>query len=110
MVAGSFGLTVSLALVFLAFCVLMAGVLAFCLRERRKIDGFGNPSASHQPQSTFDHSSSVDMLGANFSNLSQASAEDEAADKRVAIVLFGSIIGGALLALITGYLVFFRSW
>lgn len=113
MVADSFGLTVSLTLVFLAFCVLMAGVLAFCLRERRKIDGFGNPSAHHKLPVTVDRSSSVNLLDGNFSNASPASPnseEDEAADKRVTIVLFGSIIGGALLALMTGYLVFFRSW
>lgn len=86
------GLTLSLVLVFLAFCILMAGVLAICLRERRKIDGYGNPPRHLQ---TALH-------------LNQAQAY--AADKRVAYVLFGSILGGAILALFTGYLVFFREW
>jgi hypothetical protein len=92
------GLISSLLVVFLLFCLLMAGVLAFCLRERRKIDGIGNPAKRDaytgdiRPQ---DH---------------VASASDAEQDSRVAIVLFGSIIAGALLALITAYLVFGRTW
>jgi hypothetical protein len=88
----------SLLIVFVSFCLLMAGVLAFCLRERRKIDGIGNPAKRDtitgeiQPQ---DHIVSPD---------------DAEQDSRVAIVLFGSIIAGALLALITAYLVFGRTW
>ena len=35
---------------------------------------------------------------------------DEEADNRVAVLLFGAIFVGALLALITAYLVFFREW
>ena len=92
------GLISSLLVVFLLFCLLMAGVLAFCLRERRKIDGIGNPAKRDaytgdiRPQ---DH---------------VASPNDAEQDSRVAIVLFGSIIAGALLALITAYLVFGRTW
>jgi hypothetical protein len=92
------GLVTSLLVVFFSFCLLMAGVLAFCLRERRKIDGIGNPAKRDEftgeirPQ---DHVISPD---------------DAAQDSRVAIVLFGSIIAGALLALITAYLVFGRDW
>lgn len=92
------GLISSLLVVFLLFCLLMAGVLAFCLRERRKIDGIGNPmkrdaiTGEIRPQ---DHI---------------ASPDDAEQDSRVAIVLFGSIIAGALLALITAYLVFGRTW
>lgn len=92
------GLISSLLVVFLLFCLLMAGVLAFCLRERRKIDGFGNNAKRDaytgdiRPQ---DH---------------VASPNDAEQDSRVAIVLFGSIIAGALLALITAYLVFGKTW
>jgi hypothetical protein len=92
------GLISSLLVVFLLFCLLMAGVLAFCLRERRKIDGIGNPAKRDaytgdiRPQ---DH---------------VVSPNDAEQDSRVAIVLFGSIIVGALLALITAYLVFGRKW
>lgn len=92
------GLVASLLAVFLAFCLLMAGVLAFCLRERRKMDGIGNP-AQVDP-STGDIRPHDHVVSPN-------DADD---DSRVALVLFGSIIAGALLALITGYLVFFREW
>ncbi len=34
----------------------------------------------------------------------------EVEDNRIVVVLFGAIIAGAVLALITGYLVFFRDW
>ena len=39
-----------------------------------------------------------------------ANPQNMADDNRVAMVLFGAIIGGAALALMTGYLVFFRDW
>jgi hypothetical protein len=89
-------LTLSLLGVFLAFCLMMGGVLAFCLRERRKVDGLEQSlDGTHDP-----------------ANLQSGSGSngDEAADNRVAMVLFGTIVGGALLALITAYLVFFRDW
>jgi hypothetical protein len=89
-------LNISLIGVFLAFCVLMGGVLAFCLRERRKVDDLEQSlDGSHEPVNLQSGPGSID---------------DEAADNRVAMVLFGTIILGALLALITGYLVFFRDW
>lgn len=92
------GLVISLLVVFFSFCLLMAGVLAFCLRERRKIDGIGN--AVEQNAVTGEINPSLEV----------ASREDAEQDSRVAIVLFGSIIAGALLALITAYLVFGRAW
>jgi hypothetical protein len=89
-------LTLSLLGVFLAFCIMMGGVLAFCLRERRKVDGLEQSlDGTHEP---------VNLQSGSHSN------DDEAADNRVAMVLFGTIVGGALLALITAYLVFFRDW
>jgi hypothetical protein len=92
------GLVGSLLIVFLLFCLLMAGVLAFCLRERRKIDGIGKPGKQ-------------DTYAGDFNPRHHAASPDDAEqDSRVAIVLFGSIIAGALLALITGYLVFGRVW
>jgi hypothetical protein len=88
------GLAGGLLIVFLVFCLLMAGVLAFCLRERRKVDGFGKIPAPEEM--------APDQMIARSSD-----ADD---DNRVAMVLFGTIVVGALLALITGYLVFFRNW
>ena len=98
------GLVASLFVVFFSFCLLMAGVLAFCLRERRKIDGIGNTDKRNKSNGELSDPSKVgtqDYL---------ASTDDAGQDSRVAIVLFGSIIAGALLALITGYLVFGRTW
>lgn len=92
------GLAASLMLVFLAFCLLMAGVLAFCIRERRKVDGIDSPA--HADPITGE-------IHPHHHVVSSTDADD---DERVAVILFGSIIAGALLALITGYLVFFREW
>jgi hypothetical protein len=92
------GLVISLLVVFFSFCLLMAGVLAFCLRERRKIDGIGNAVERNAVKGEMNPS------------LEFASREDAEQDSRVAIVLFGSIIAGALLALITAYLVFGIVW
>ena len=75
-------LPVTLAIIFGIFCVIMFCVLAFCLRERK-------------------HALANQLADAR---------RDEAADNRVAVVLFGSIIVGAVLALITAYVVFFREW
>ena len=71
--------------VFLAFCTIMGGVLMFCIRERRLVDGLKRPSP-----------------------LTPEAIQTE--DSRVVLVLFGAIIAGAALALITGYLVFFCEW
>ena len=75
-------LGVSLILIIGIFCAIMFGVLAFCLRERKRT--LANPVSSVET--------------------------DQAEDARVAVVLFGSIVVGALLALITMYLVFFMHW
>ena len=75
-------LSVTLAIIFGVFCVIMFCVLAFCLRERKHA----------------------------LANQQADARRDEAADNRVAVVLFGSIIVGAVLALITAYVVFFREW
>ena len=75
-------LSLSLVLVFGLFCVIMAAVLALCLRERKRA----------------------------MANRGIDAKRDEQADNRVAKALFGAIIIGALLALITAYLVFFRQW
>jgi hypothetical protein len=97
------GLVSSLLVVFFSFCLLMAGVLAFCLRERRKIDGIGNPAKR-------DANTGEIRTGEIRPQDHIASPDGVEQDSRVAIVLFGSIIAGALLALITAYLVFGRTW
>ncbi|MCA3002671.1 MAG: hypothetical protein ACK5RJ_09340 [Burkholderiales bacterium] len=78
-------LEISLLVVFLAFCVIMGAVLTFCIRERRLVDGLSDVAP-----------------------MSAEAIENE--DIRLVKVLFGAIIAGALLALITGYLVFMRDW
>ena len=75
-------LSLSLALVFGLFCLIMAAVLALCLRERKRA----------------------------MANRGIDAKRDEQADNRVAKALFGAIIVGALRALITAYLIFFRQW
>ena len=75
-------LDASLILIIGIFCAIMFGVLAFCIRERKR------------------------TLARRTGGIEQ----DQAEDARVAVVLFGAIIVGALLALITMYLVFFRQW
>ena len=75
-------LSISLILIIGIFCAIMFAVLGFCLRERKR--------------TLTDHVGSVES--------------DQAGDARVAVVLFGAIIVGAVLALITMYLVFFRQW
>ena len=68
-----------LALIIVAFMILMGGVLWLAFRERR----MGRDIA-------------VDDTAAQ-----------AASDGRVLAVIFGSIIGGMLLTLVTAYLVFF---
>jgi len=72
-------LGIKLALVIVAFMLLMGGVLWLALRERR----MGRSIAAD------------DIAG------------QAASDGRVLTVIFGSIIAGMLLMLITAYLVFF---
>jgi hypothetical protein len=79
-------LALSLTIVFLAFCIIMGAVLMFCIRERRMVDGLGNVATAMSAEAM------------------------EIEDSRIVKVLFSAIIAGAALALITGYLVFFRSW
>ena len=78
-------LGISLAVIIGIFCAIMFGVLAFCFRMRKR-------------------SVADEAVGVN--GVEKARGEDA----RVAVVLFGAIIVGALLALITMYLVFFRQW
>jgi hypothetical protein len=75
-------MTPSLIAILLAFFAIMVGVLVFCLRERKRalLQRIVNPR------------------------------RDEDDDNRIAMVIFGAIIVGAALALITAYVVFFRQW
>ncbi len=68
----------------LAFIAVMAVVLAFCFRERHL---------------WHDGNTGADLRGTR--------AAEHASDRRIAAVIFGAIIVGALLALLVGYLVFF---
>ena len=75
-------MALSLIVILLVFVCIMFGVLAFCLRERKRA----------------------------LANQGIDARRDEDADNRIAMVLFGGIIVGAVLALITAYVVFFRQW
>jgi uncharacterized membrane protein len=75
-------LSASLIAIIGIFTAIMFGVLAFCIGTRKR------------------------TLARNASDAEQ----DQAEDTRVAAVLFGAIVVGAVLALITMYLVFFRQW
>ncbi len=68
-----------LLLVFFAFVVLIAIVMAVSFRERKLANRLGKSSKS----------------------------DDEASDTRTMFIIFGSIIGGMFLALIVAWLVFF---
>jgi prolipoprotein diacylglyceryltransferase len=68
-----------LLLVFFAFVVLIAIVMAVSFRERKLANRLGKSSKS----------------------------DDEASDTRTMTIIFGSIIGGMFLALIVAWLVFF---
>jgi membrane protein implicated in regulation of membrane protease activity len=69
---------------FCAFLAVMAVVLGFCFRER--------------------HLWHDGKTGADLRSTPKA---ERASDRRIAAVIFGAIIAGALLALLVGYLVFF---
>ena len=112
------GLSLSLLLIFLLFCLMMAAVLAFCLRERRRVERLSGGSDGN---ATIDYSIaslSADLAPPSLASLASMaslntpprSPEDDAADERTLLAIFGSIIIGALLAIATGYLVFFRNW
>ena len=75
-------MTESLIVILLVFVGIMFGVLGFCLRERKRA----------------------------LANQTVDARRDEQADNRVAVVLFGGILVGAVLALITAYVVFFRTY
>lgn len=68
-----------LLLVFIVFLVLIGIVMAVSFRERKVANKPGDTSRS----------------------------DDEASDARTMTIIFGSIIGGMLLALIVAWLVFF---
>lgn len=69
---------------FIAFIAVMAVVLGVCFRER--------------------HLWHDGRTGAYLRGTPNA---ERASDRRIAVVIFGAIIAGALLALLVGYLVFF---
>lgn len=75
-------MTESLVVILLVFFAIMIAVLAFCLKERKRA------LAVHR----------VDPRS------------DRDVDNRIVVILFGAIIAGAVLALITAYVVFFRQW
>ena len=77
-------LNVWLAGAFIAFIAVMAVVMVFCFRERH---------LWHD--------------GKTGQDLSGSPSAEQASDTRIAIVIFGGIIAGALLAILVGYLVFF---
>jgi hypothetical protein len=74
--------TESLVVILVVFFAIMIAVLSFCLKERKRAVALREVDPRH----------------------------DRAMDNRIAVILFGAIIVGALLALVTAYVVFFRQW
>ncbi len=81
-------LIASLIAVFVGFCLIMGAVLMFCIRQRRLIDGLEGTVPA-----TAEHAELV-----------------ASKDKQIIRVLFVAIFAGAVLALVTGYLVFVQTW
>lgn len=77
-------LVAGLIAAFIIFCVVLAIVLGVAIKERR---------------TWHDLATGKDVSGTQEAG--------QASDTRVALVIFGSIILGALLAIVVGYLVFF---
>ena len=75
-------MTESLVVILLVFFAIMIAVLVFCLKERKRALAVRQVDPRH----------------------------DRDIDNRIVAILFGAIIVGALLALITAYVVFFRQW
>jgi hypothetical protein len=106
------GLSLSLLAVFLLFCLMMAGVLAFCLRERGRSQTIDHSAKPRGEAATIVQTDGQTARQAARVSLHSPAAghADEDADLRVALTVFGAIFLGALLAVVTGYLVFFRDW
>jgi hypothetical protein len=120
-----------LVVAFTAFIAAMAGVFAICVRERRRQSPLRtNTPARHPSDATAvltDAPEALTGVAANadigsrspkighLQTLSETSLEgsthdlgaDAQSDNRVAMVIFGGIILGALLAVLVGYVVFF---
>jgi hypothetical protein len=107
-----------LVVAFLAFLGAMTAVFAVCVRERRRqaplqtaiadVDSYAQRASSGSKSVT-----ETGWRGPEIGHL-QASPEtqidsvsDAESDNRVALVIFGGIILGALLAIAVGYVVFF---
>lgn len=78
-------MSASLILISVALCAMLLVLLAFCLRERRK-------TLMREQQLAVD------------------TGRDQAEDFRVSLVVFGAIIVGAMLGLISLFVVFYSHW
>ncbi len=111
-----------LVLAFLAFIATMATVFAVCVRERRRqeplapLPNQATNTAINTGNSVLQHpdvdpaTTNIDWERPNTGRLQPNPIDvlsDAQSDNRVAMVIFGGIIVGALLALLVGYVVFF---
>ena len=105
-----------LVVAFLAFIGAMAAVFAVCVRERRRVAPLTSYAADSQNLEFSDarrsakigHLQPIGGMTNGASSDSEARAKNDArSDNQVALVIFGGIILGALLAILVGYVVFF---
>ena len=112
-------MTIRLILAFLAFCLLVAAVLHFCLRQRRRQRGSGPRLDALIDYLLPDLQPAVPLARAAIASvgvivpngwraMDREHTRDDDDVERVSIMVLGAIIVGALLAVIAGYLVFFR--
>ncbi len=100
-----------LVVAFLVFIAAMAAVFAVCVRERRRQaplqrTGSVNLSAQNTVEDGWRRPEIGHLQARSPSDLNQIQS-DMQSDNRVALVIFGGIVLGALLALCVGYVVFF---
>lgn len=100
-----------LVVAFLVFVAAMAAVFAVCVRERRRQAPLSGANATNlSAQNTAEDGWRCPEIGHlqahSTSDLKQIQS-DMQSDNRVALVIFGGIVLGALLALCVGYVVFF---
>ena len=100
-----------LVVAFLVFVAAMAAVFVVCVRERRCQAPLSDTSTAGLCSEKFENNGwkrpeIAPLQASSTSNLAQIQ-RDLASDNRVALVIFGGIVLGAVLALCVGYVVFF---
>lgn len=100
-----------LVVAFLVFVAAMAAVFAVCVSERRRQAPLQRPTSDDlsDQKNTEDgwRRPEIGHLQAYSASDMRQLQSDMQSDNRVALVIFGGIVLGAILALCVGYVVFF---